>query len=74
MRSRKMRVRATSVGWLCGLGTLFQLGGCDLGTINTTTTLDGREALIQLLRGAILGPIDAFITTAVNQVLGADEA
>ena len=73
MRSRKMSVRAKSAGLLCTIGPLFQFGGCDLGTINTTTTLDGRDAIIQLLRGAILTPIDAFITAAVNQALGADE-
>ena len=73
MRYRRMRVRSKSAGLLCGLGILCQFGGCDLGTITTSMTLDGREAIIQLLRGAILTPIDAFITNAVNEAFGADE-
>ena len=73
MRSRKLSVRAKSVGLLCGMGSLFQFGGCDLGSITTTTTLDTRDAILQLLRGAILTPIDAFITSAVDHALGADE-
>lgn len=67
MRSRIKNVRAKSLALLCGLGFLCQFGGCDLGTITTSTTFDGREAIIQLVRGAILTPIDAFITNAVNQ-------
>lgn len=79
-------MRTSSRGWrartkftlLCGgmvLSHAFALGGCDLGTISTTTTatLDGRQVLIDLLRGAILTPIDAAITNAVENLLGDDE-
>jgi hypothetical protein len=65
-----MRKRAKALGLLCGLGTLCQLGGCDLGTITTSMTLDGRAAIIQLVRGAILTPIDAFITETINNAFG----
>lgn len=57
---------------LLAFGTMFQFGGCQLDQITTTTTLDGREVLIQLLRGAILNPIDAFITDRVNNLFDND--
>ena len=73
MRSRTMLARARSAGLICGVGVLCQFGGCELGTITTSMTLNGRDAIIQLVRGAVLTPIDAFITDAVNQAFGADE-
>ena len=73
VRSRSMKVRAKSVGLLCVLGILCQFGGCDLGTITTSMTLDGRDAIIQLVRGAILTPIDALITDAVNEAFGSED-
>ena len=73
MRFRTAKMRARSLGLLCGLGVLCQFGGCDLGLITTTQTLDGRDAIIQLVRGAILTPIDALITNAVNEAFDSDE-
>ena len=73
MRSRIRGMHAKSVGLLCGLGFLCQFGGCDIGAITTSTTLDGRDAIIQLVRGAILTPIDAFITSAVNEAFDSDD-
>ena len=75
MRSRRLRIRVKSACLLCGLGTLCQFGGCELGTITTssTTTLDGRDAIVQILRGAILTPLDVFITDSVNEAFGADD-
>jgi hypothetical protein len=48
----------------------FPFGGCQIGEITTsaTTTVDGREVIIGLVREAILSPIDAWITAGVNQV------
>ncbi len=54
-------------------GTVFQFGGCDIGSVTTTTTFDGREAIIQLVRGALLTPIDAAITAVVNEVFDNDD-
>jgi hypothetical protein len=56
-----------------GLGVLlFQLpfGGCEFDqiTATSTVTLDAREVMISAIRGAILTPIDTFITNGVNQV------
>lgn len=72
LRNRRwMRIR--TVGLICGLGTVCQFGGCDIGTITTTTTLDGRDAIIQLVRGVILTPIDALITDAINDAFNVDQ-
>ncbi len=56
-----------------GLGALlFQLplGGCEFDqiTATSTVTLDTREVLISMIRGAILTPIDTFITNGVNEL------
>ena len=72
-RSLRLEKRAKRFSLLCGLGMVLQVGGCELGTITTTTTLDARDAIIQLIRGALITPIDAFITNAVNEALGGDE-
>ena len=53
--------------------TLFQLGGCDLGTIQVTQTIETRQLVIDLVNGVILGPIQAFVTNAVNNAFGAEE-
>jgi hypothetical protein len=75
IRFRKMSIRAKSIGLLGGLGVLLQFGGCELGTITTssTTTLDGRDAITQIIRGAILTPLDAYITQSVDAAFGADD-
>ena len=73
MRFLTAKMRAKSLGLLCSMGVLCQLGGCDIGAITTSTTLDGRDAILQLVRGAILTPIDAFITNAVNEAFDSDE-
>ncbi len=54
-----------------GLGAmLFQFGGCEFSeiTATSTVTLDTREVLISMIRGAILTPIDTFITNGVNEL------
>ncbi len=58
---------------LVALASVFQFGGCNIGEITTTSTVDGRELLISLVRGAVLGPIDAFITDAINQAFNGNE-
>lgn len=73
MHRAKSKVKAKAMGLACVLGTLPLFAGCDLGTITTTSTFDGREAIVQLVRGAVLTPLDVFITNAINEVLGADE-
>ena len=56
---------------LLGCGALVfgcPFGGCKIDQITTTSTLDGREVMISLIRGAILSPIDAAITQGVNEL------
>lgn len=55
-------------------GSLCQLGNCDFGEITTTstTTIDGRELLISLVRGAIITPLDQWVTDTVNDTFGPD--
>jgi hypothetical protein len=67
--------RARALGMIASMGTLCQFGGCELGTITTTTTMtiDARDVIIQIARGAILTPIDAFITNAVNEVFDSND-
>jgi hypothetical protein len=70
-RTRSMkstRQRGRLIGFVVSFGALFQFGGCDLGEITATTTLDGREVLINLIRAAIITPIDAYITNGVNNL------
>ena len=56
---------------LLGLGAFlfgWPFGGCQIDQITTTSTLDGREVLISLIRSAILSPIDTAITEGVNEL------
>ena len=55
MRHRIGRLRVKSMGLLRGTGMIFQFGGCELGTITTTTTVtvDARDALQQIMTAAI---------------------
>lgn len=59
---------------VCATGLLFQFGGCELGQITTTTTLDARELIISVVRGTILSPIDQFVTDAVNGLFDGENA
>lgn len=55
-------------------GFVGQLGNCGFGEIATTstTTIDGRELLISLVRGAIITPLDQWLTDTVNDTFGPD--
>ncbi len=54
------------------VGMVCQFGGCDIGEITTTVTLSGRDLLINVVRGAILAPLDAFVTQAINDAFDGD--
>jgi hypothetical protein len=75
MQSFKRAIRRKKIAALCAAGFLCQLCSCDFGQISTTmtTTLDGREVIISLIRGAILEPIDQFITDAVYEFFGDED-
>ncbi len=68
--------RALRTRLLSGLftaGVLLQFGGCDLGQITTTVTLDARDLLINAVRGAVLTPLDQFITDRINAAFAPDD-
>ncbi len=57
-RSRVMKLLLTTAA--------VQFGSCNIGQIPVTTTIDGTDLIITLVRGAILTPIDNAITTAIR--------
>ncbi len=65
-------LRARQWAVLSAAGMVCQFGGCDIGEITTTVTLSGRDLLINVVRGAILAPLDAFITQAINEAFEGD--
>ena len=67
MRLLRPRKHRQVLSLICASGCLFQLVGCEFGEITTTTTLNGRDLVISLIRGAILTPIDQYITDAVDE-------
>ena len=73
MHSMKRSFRKRLLYKLCAVGAVFQLGGCEIGQITTTPTVDGREVIISLIRGIVLTPIDAFITDAINDAFDDEE-
>jgi len=66
MRDLKRRLRRRVVAAACTIGFLGQFSGCQFDELTVTQTVDGRELLISLVRGAVLGPLDDFITTSIN--------
>lgn len=56
-------------------GFLCQLGNCDLGSITTTSTvtLDGGELIASLVRGAIITPLDQWLTDTINNAFESDD-
>lgn len=66
MQKASGSIRRSMIPTLLCASALFQFGGCSFGEITTTTTVDGRELLISLVRGAILTPLDQALTQAIN--------
>ena len=60
------RMRRGAVALLCAGSMLPQFSGCSLNDITLTQTINSRDLLINLIRGAILSPLDQLVTTAVN--------
>lgn len=68
MNKKRMYGRRWLVGACCMAGTLCQFGGCDITEITTTVTVDGRQLLAGAIRSAVLAPLDAAITQAINEI------
>lgn len=67
------RTRLRMLGGCCAAGMLFQLAGCDISQITTTVTVDGRQLLAGAIRNAVLAPLDAAITQAINDAFDVGE-
>ena len=59
-------VAARLVAAACTIGFLGQFSGCQFDELTVTQTVDARELVISLVREAVLGPIDDFLTVAIN--------
>ena len=66
---RRNRRRISSLVLVLTSGVLFQLGGCLTGSITTTTTISGRDFVLNALRGFIIAPLDAALVQIVDNVL-----
>ncbi len=55
---------------------VLQLGNCRLDDINVSSavTINGQDALIALIRGAVLTPLDQFITNGINDLFDDEDA
>ncbi len=55
-------------------GFLGQFGNCDFAEITTTstTTFDGGELIVSLVRGAIITPLDQWLTDTINDAFESD--
>ena len=73
MKSRRRCILNRWLAILGATGFLCQLGSCEIGEITTTSTIDGRELIISLIRDAILAPLDEFVTEAVNDAFSDDD-
>jgi hypothetical protein len=64
MSNARRWLAVSLVGLTCG----FPWGACELGeiTTTTTTTLDGRDVIVSLVRSAIITPLDAWLTGVVE--------
>lgn len=65
--------RRRALAAICSAAFLFQAGSCQFDEITTTVTLDGRDVFVTLFRDAILGPIDAYVTDAIDDFFGDDD-
>ena len=73
MRRKNWRSGLRKTAMMLSAGTVFQLGGCDFGQITVSQSINANDLVISVIRGAILNPIDAFLTQAVNDALGVSE-
>ena len=55
-------------------GFLCQFGTCNFGEITTTstTTLNGGELIASLIRGAIITPLDQWLTDTIQDAFESD--
>lgn len=66
MNSMHAPRRRRALAAICSAAFLCQAGSCQFDEITTTVTLNGRDVFVSLFRDAILGPIDAYVTEAID--------
>ncbi len=66
MRGIKRGFRPRVLGMICSTGMLFQFGGCNPGLITTTTTVDARDAFVQMIRGFVVTPIETYVNAQLT--------
>ena len=64
--------RRLAIG-LCSAGMLFQFGSCQFQDVQVVQTVNGRDLLINLVRVAIITPIDQAITGAIMNAFPDDD-
>jgi hypothetical protein len=78
--TRKSEATVRSYRWarrygalICGTALAFPFGRCNFGefTSTSTVTLDSRQVIAFLVRGAILTPIEQAIDAGVNRLFDA---
>lgn len=65
---RRSRLQNLAAASLMGTCLLWWPGGCDFGSITTTSTvtLDGRTVISSLIKSGILTPLETWINTGVD--------
>jgi len=58
--------RRRALAAFCSAAFLCQAGSCQFNDITTSVTLSGRDVFLTLFRDAILGPIDTYVTEAID--------
>ena len=51
---------------------MFQFGGCELGEVTTTVTLDSEDLVISIIHDLIIAPLEQALTDAVTDAFDDD--
>lgn len=68
MKKTLWKLRRGSAAMLLSAAFLCQLGGCDFGTIDISTTVDARTFIVSLVRSFVLDPIEGAVDDALANV------
>lgn len=72
MRRTNIVNRARRVAAVLAGATMFQIGPCNLESIEVTQTIETQQLLIDIANAVILDPIEAFVTNAINNAFGVE--
>lgn len=57
---------------LLSASVVFQFGGCELGEVTTTVTLDSEDLVISIIHDLIIDPLEQALTDAVTNAFDDD--